>query len=479
MVEIDRVEIDRVEIGRAAINRININTAAISKPKAKQFISSFYCPKMLFKNLIPSALITLMFSLSAHAQQMPAEIEYYADDNVTNQIPYFDNRFRIDEQLDEVTLLFYHRSGAQPIILVRPDGSKLNIKNYPEDKVQWFDDSTFDMVKIKSPMIGPWQVIGEVQPSSKIMVVSEIRLEVTPLPEIILQGETLKMSGRLFNGEMAIDNPSFKNVLALDVDFFSTNNSAYDNFGAEPVKLASFRDDGRELDEHANDSLFTGEFELDFAPGEWEPIYIVRMPMATRELRQKPIVVQKTPISISVVTTQDENGAHIVTFTIDNSFVDADSILIQGKVTFPDRQVEPFTVIQEQGLKRTYKIAFTEPGVHRIKTSVFGDTINGREFRAILPEFTFNVERSEGSGIASLNDDNNNLTAEQKKAQAIAKAAKEAEKLAQALAKSKAAQEAKIAAKQQETLWYIVGGNTLVIIIAALMFIFIRRKKQK
>ena len=466
MVEIDRVEIDRVEINRAEISTI----------KTTKLNSSLYCPRMLFKNLLPKALIALTFSLSAHAQQMPAEIEYYVDDNVTNQIPYFDNRFRIDEQLDEVTLLFYHRSGAQPIILVRPDGSKLNINNYPEDKVQWFDDSTFDMVKIKSPMIGPWQVIGEVQPNSKIMVVSEIRLEVTPLPEIILQGETLKMSGRLFNGEMAIDNPSFKNVLALDVDFFSTNNSAYDNFGAEPVKLASFRDDGRDLDEHANDSLFTGEFELDFAPGEWEPIYIVRMPMATRELRQKPIVVQKNPISIAVATTEDENGAHIATFTIDDSFVKADSILIQGKITFPDRQVEPFTVTQEQGLKRTYKIAFTEPGVHRIKIGVFGDTINGREFRAILPEFTFNVERSEGSAISKLNGDNN-LTAEQKKARSIANAAEEAEKLAQALAKSKAAQEAKIADKQQETLWYIVGGNTLVIVIAALMFIFIRRKK--
>ena len=61
-------------------------------------------------------------------------------------------------------------------------------------------------------MIGPWQVIGQVQPNSKIMVVSEIQLEVTPLPEIILQGETLKVEGRLFNGEMAINNPSFNDV---------------------------------------------------------------------------------------------------------------------------------------------------------------------------------------------------------------------------------------------------------------------------
>lgn len=458
-----------VEISRVEIIRAEIKTTKISKAKIALFNT-----KPLFLARCARVIMALMFSLSANAQQIGAEIEY-VDDSATNQIPYFDNRFRIDEQLDEVTLIFYRRSGAKPIILIRPDGSKLNINNYPEDTVQWFDDETFDMLKIKSPMIGPWQVIGQVQADSKIMVVSEIRLEVTPLPEIILKGETLKVVARLFNGDLIIDDPLFQDVLTLNVDFFSTNNSAFDNFGAAPIQLASFYDNGRDLDERANDSLFTGEFELDFAPGEWQPIYIVKMPMITRELRQKPIVVQKNPISISVVTNQGENKTHLVTFTIDDSLVKADSILIQGKVTFPDQQVEPFTVVQEQGLTRSHTIAFTEPGVHRIKVGVFGDIQNGREFQAILPEFTFNVDRLPEGGILAVNRGSNNLTSEQKSAQAIANAAMEAEKLAQV----KAMQEAKVANQQQATLLYIVGGNTLVIIIAALMFVFIRRKKRK
>ncbi|MFT5813572.1 MAG: hypothetical protein ACI9VT_001324 [Psychroserpens sp.] len=474
MVEIVKVEIVKVDISKANINRAELNKANISG--AENSLSNF---KALFTEHLVFAVMAIMLSLNVHAQEMPAEIEYYAGDNVTNQIPYFDNRFRIDEQLDEVTLLFFHLSGAQPVILVQPDGSKYKINNYPKDKVQWFDSSTFDMIKIKLPMIGPWQVIGEVQPSSKIMVVSEIRLEVTPLPETTLQGETLKMSGRLFNGDIAIDNPSFKDVLTLDVEFLSTNNSAFDNSGAEPVKLTSFRDDGKGLDEHANDSLFTGEFLLDFVPGEWEPIYFVKMPLATRELRQKPIVVQKNPISISVATTQDKNGVHLVTFTIDDSFVNADSILIQGKVIFPNQQVDPFTVMQVKGLSRTQEIAFTEFGEHSIKIAVFGDTKNGREFRSILPEFTFNVDYLAGSNNSNLNNDDNNLTSEQTSIQAIANQAIEAKILAQALADAKAAQEAKIADKQQETLLYIVGGNTLVIIIGVLMFLFIRRKKSK
>ncbi|MEY8213558.1 MAG: hypothetical protein RPR97_03635, partial [Colwellia sp.] len=56
-------------------------------------------------------------------------LKYYQNDNIMNQIPYFDNRFRIDAKLDEITLLFYRKRGSRPIILVRPDGSKLRIDN--------------------------------------------------------------------------------------------------------------------------------------------------------------------------------------------------------------------------------------------------------------------------------------------------------------------------------------------------------------
>ena len=76
-------------------------------------------------------------------------VKYYQQDNVTNQVPYFDNRFRLDANLDEITLIFYRKSGSKPIILIRPDGSKIRVSQFDHEKVEWFDDSTFDMIKIK------------------------------------------------------------------------------------------------------------------------------------------------------------------------------------------------------------------------------------------------------------------------------------------------------------------------------------------
>ena len=349
-----------------------------------------------------AALLSCHFNVYAQsgnstqsARDVKQDIKYYKDSNTINEIPLLKNRFRIDAQIDEIMLLFYRHHGSPPIILVRPDGSKLKVEKIPEGKVSWYDDRNFDLIKIKKPMPGPWQAIGNILPNSQIMVVSDVRIEVEPLPPVLLQGETLKVTGQLFNGDKVIDDPLFQNVANLDVDFYSSNNSAYDNFGAKPVQLTSFRDDGRVLDEYANDAIFTGEFTLTFAPGEWLPVYFIKMPMASRELKQKAVVVQKNPISFDVRLADEEGEKHQLIIKIDDSFVDPDSVLFQGTITYPDKQEEPFSISEGEGLTRKYMIENTEPGVYRVNVSAFGITTHEREFMLVVPEYTFNVAMPE------------------------------------------------------------------------------------
>ena len=432
--------------------------------------------------ILPLKLILLsclLYSVSASviSQDKITELNYYEDDNITNQIPYFDNRFRLDANLDEITLLFYRVAGAPPVILVRPDGSKLKVNNYDHKNVEWFDDRTFDMVKIKKPMPGPWQVIGNVLPNSKIMVLTDIRLEVEPLPEVILAGETLKIEASLHNGTKAIEQPAFREVVKLDVDFYSTNNSDYENFGADAVKLTSFRDDGRDLDEYAADGKFTGEFELKIASGEWEPVYSVKLPMAERRLAQKPIILRKSPVTISAEITQDELSQHIITLKIDSTYVKPESMLFQGKITFPDKQVEPFSIMEGEGgddpESRIIKFGYTEPGIHRLNINGFGETIHGREFRLVLHEFTFNVDSNSREAFVPLD-----VTDEAAVNNALMeKIAQQSEAAEQALAELKNEQQAQQEAREQFQLIIIIAGNVLLFVIAVIGFWLFRRKK--
>lgn len=401
-------------------------------------------------------------------------VEYYQKDNVTNQIPYFDNRFRLDADLEEITLIFYRKSGSTPIILIRPDGSKIRVNQFEHEKVQWFDDSTFDMIKIKKPMPGPWQAVGDILPNSQILVISDVKIAVEPLPEIAFSGETLKVEGKLFNGDDAIESPYFKNVVKLDVNFYSTNNSHHENFGADAIKVTSFRDDGHGLDEYANDNTFTGEFILDFAPGEWQPVYLVKLPMTTRELRQTPILLHKIPVELSVVKSEDPEKPHQLLLGIDPSHVDPNSLVFQGKLTFPDRQTESFSIMEESGESRTITITNTEPGIYRVNVSAFGKTISGREFRLVVPEFSFNVEENNyllntagvvnADGTVTINEtaDELRVKAEQEREEAMLEQQQQAQ-----------------AAEDKETIIIIAAGNSVIILIAVVLFFTLRRKKTK
>ena len=82
-------------------------------------------------------------------------------------------------------MIFYRKRGSVPIILVQPDGAKIIINSYDIDKVEWYDDSTFDMIKIKKPMVGPWQAIGDILPESQILVVSNVKIVAQYAPPLV------------------------------------------------------------------------------------------------------------------------------------------------------------------------------------------------------------------------------------------------------------------------------------------------------
>ena len=400
------------------------------------------------------------------------KITYYQNDNITNQVPYFDNRFRIDSELDEITILFYRISGSQPVILIRPDGSKIRVNDFDENKVQWFDEQTFDMIKIQKPMPGPWQAVGNILPNSQLLVVSDVKISVKPLPEIIFSGETLKVEGKLLNGDQTIENPSFKEVVTLEVDFFSTNNSKFENFGAGAIKVTSFRDDGRGLDEYINDNVFTGEFVLDFAPGEWEPVYKVILPMATRELKQTPVTLYKVPFEIQFEVSTKLDIPHKVIINLDPDFVDVNSLAFQGKIIFPNKKIKSFAIMEEQKETRIQEITNTESGVYHIKMSAFGKTINGREFRLVAPDISFFAD-TEKPVLASATKVNkvvlpNKSTLEIDKVSNL-----ENESAFPLITKQQIEQED----KETNIMILISVGNAVIIIIVLVLFLLMRTKK--
>ncbi len=322
-------------------------------------------------------------------------------DEYHNSIKLLQNRFRIDYEVDEITMVFFRSYGSAPVVLVRPDGSKIFQTQADGEEVFWFDAATYDLINIKNPTPGPWQAVGQILPDSRVMVISDIQLIADPLPDVIFSGEILKQTARLSNGGEPINNAEFRDVVSLDIRLVSTNNPNYNNFGAEVQTIATFEDNGRGMDERPLDGVFTGQFNLAVPDGEWTPVFVVSTPMLTREQVDPPLMLYPNPIKVTMEEDGGGDGYHKLVIDAEREHVDINTLLIDGKVRFPNGDVQNFSLTEQSPNAREHLIVNYEAGVYRVKLTAYGNTVSGRDFILDVPESTFLVEEPEPEIVAA------------------------------------------------------------------------------
>ncbi len=312
-------------------------------------------------------------------------------------IKLLENRFRIDYAVDELVLIFFRKYGSAPVILIRPDGSKLYAATIGPNEGNWFDDNTYDMIRLIKPMPGPWQVVGKLVDGSKLMVVSDISLEADEVPPIVFSGETLKLGARLRNNGKPIDYRGFSNVVSLDITFVSTNNSKYENFGAESLKIATFTDDGKNFDERPKDGEFTGEHKFALPSGEWLPVMYLDLGLFNRESTLAPVFVESTPFKISVETTSIAGEFHLFKIEPNTEKIKFDTFVFNGKAYFPNGAIEQFVlrpedILEDKPKLQSYLLMNYIEGAHRVELSAFGKNSNDRDVMLSIPSFSFTSE---------------------------------------------------------------------------------------
>ena len=322
-----------------------------------------------------------------------------------NSIQLLNNRFRVDNDVDEVTMIFFREQGSAPIVLVKPDGSKLSLVLGRENKdFIWFETDTYDMITIKNPMPGPWQAVGQILPESKIMVIADIGLNVQPIPSPVYSGESIKQTASLTNAGQPIDFTAFRDVITLNIDFVSANNPNYENFGLGARRVASFQDNGTGFDEYGADGIFTGQFDLSIPPGEWRPTFSVVTPMYTREIVNQDVVLLPSPIIIDVIldkteevnesgeTVQLEKGSHIITIDVDRDQIDMRTLIYDGTIRYPNGDTENVSFTYANDKVKSIEVLNNDYGTFRFKMTAYATNVMGRDIVLDVPEFSFTTE---------------------------------------------------------------------------------------
>jgi hypothetical protein len=93
-----------------------------------------------------------------------------------DMLPVSGNGFLIDKSIEEVTIVTTKDSPDTTIKLSAPDGKKYSSGNKPLD-TEWFASSNFDMVTMKNPLEGKWEILFSTGKNNKAYVITNLNLQ--------------------------------------------------------------------------------------------------------------------------------------------------------------------------------------------------------------------------------------------------------------------------------------------------------------
>jgi uncharacterized protein (TIGR03503 family) len=380
-----------------------------------------------------------------------------------NSITLLNNRFRIDHDVEEVTLVFFRQFGAQPIVLVRPDGRKLYLDNDSiDDSYRWFESETYDMIELSKPIPGPWQALGEILPGSRVMVIADLTLQADPIPNPVFSGETIKQTAVLRNADQEVNYREFKDIVVLSIDFMSTNIPEYANFGLGTKNISRFKDNGLGLDEVPGDGIFTGQFNLQVAYGEWQPVFNIRTPLFSRELMTDKVLLLPPPVTLTHEEDDTEEGFHRILIEADPEYLETSTLMLEASLRGPEGNVERISITGVGDYQRQLRLANVGYGDYSADIKVFAKTTSGREIVLTLPKYNFSTEPP------IIQEPVRELTESE-----ILAAQKEAE--AKAIAEAQAAKEK----KANDLLKLVLAINGAVLLIGGIVILLIYDRRRR
>lgn len=337
----------------------------------------------------------------AQAQQLnqsTGSLNQLGDDSPLSLIPegfnnsttLLDNRFRIDKEVEQVTLLLFRNYGSGPVVIIRPDGSKIFFRDAANDaNLEWYDAANYDLIRINNPMPGPYQAVGQLSPDSRVMVLSDIELVADDLPPIIFSGEVFKHTASLTMDGKPINYPEFRDLVDLEIDFTSTNNPNFANFGSGTVNVAVFADDGQGFDERPKDGVFTGQFVLTIPPGQWIPVFRVETPLYVREKRGQTVTLQPNPIQVTTDIKEGEEENHQLFIDVAREYVDMATMVFDGRIHYPNGDIISFSKTELTDKVKQLEVTNVAYGDYRIEIRAYGETLAGRDFIVTVPPVSF------------------------------------------------------------------------------------------
>ncbi|WP_245957864.1 vWA domain-containing protein [Marinomonas piezotolerans] len=127
----------------------------------------------------------------------------------SEEVPFEDNHFFIDEAIEEATLLVFHKEGLTPTI-TQPSGQPLNMS---ASNVSVAKAAHYTLVTITKPKVGTWEVKDVDLERSNVRVITKLSAQATKIAPVIFVNEPIYSTVGLFQDRELIKDTEFLDLI--------------------------------------------------------------------------------------------------------------------------------------------------------------------------------------------------------------------------------------------------------------------------
>lgn len=212
VVDIDREPAINREEWRRIVDKVlptlqsadyTVHTIALSDNADSELLNKLAVTTDGIAAIAKSADDLMKIFLAAFDNAAPAE-----------QVSLEGNNFVVDSSVEEFTALIFTQAGSAPTRLVSPEEKEYSFEE-EDPYLRWYRSDKYDLITVEKPIEGEWRVLADLDPDSRVTVVSNLSLVVKPLRNNLPDNDTETLSLLLSENNKTITRRNFLELLDI------------------------------------------------------------------------------------------------------------------------------------------------------------------------------------------------------------------------------------------------------------------------
>ncbi|MEY4590220.1 MAG: hypothetical protein RL497_2296 [Pseudomonadota bacterium] len=328
--------------------------------------------KNLLEKLSVGTDATSVVALNAD-QLLAAFLQVFDAASPQPQLPIEGNHFEVDKSVEEITALIFRGDVAGQITLTDPQGHEFNAQTAPKN-VNWHRADSYDLITLNKPAAGKWTLGGALAPGSRLTLVSDLKLDVQPLPNNIFVGEGQDLNMQLKEADKTFINPEFLKLIQFSAEIIPADGKTDKPLWVRDLTVAQPPSDG----------VFHSLIPALTAEGVVSLSLVADGKTFKRAYRQRISVRERFSADIEAVS---DNGYELVVKTYDET-IDKHSATIMAQLEDSHHVKQPINLTITPVDTWVGVIELAKPGTYTVKISIKATDKKGVPILHEIPPIT-------------------------------------------------------------------------------------------